>query len=821
MLQVLIDNIDKTSLIDWESFAVESNKDEIIDTVNFRVFVYEGVTFNPQYNQDVKVKEDGNVVFAGTKQTVENSSVIIYDIEASDYTVKLVGIFASKTYKSTPAVVPAYLYSKMITITGQTGAGTGFQVPILVGESSGSAGVNVHTNGHSSLFPTAKNISGDLRFRASDQTTELPFWVESVTGVTPNRVAKCWVKVSADLGTNQNIYLAYSGDTTNVSNGDNTFLLFDDFADGLIDANKWVVGAGSGSDSATEASDLLTVVNDAVSPEKMIQSKNALAGDIEMVAYMKATTAIASNLGISIFDSNQADGNAITTFFNNTSNFNLYSRATGTWTQAQATVGSFSQNVLYKIALKLVGSTATFKKDDVATGNAWTKALGTSRYLMLGARVWQEASTDSGTLAYDYVYAKKTMTAEPAFSTAGAEVTGTTTPATNWTVNNILTDLCSSFAPEFNATNAHCDFIVPKIVFNQVPILECIKKLASIVNFSFFIDYNKSIHFFNESDGFAPFSITDAGGYEFDSLERTLDGSQLVNVVKVRGGEYDGALFTDKITASGSVTKTFTIAKKLSNLTVKLNGVVKNVGIDNIDNFTTDDVLYNYNNQSIAFQNNLADGDVIEYSGNPKVRVFQIAEDTSSINQYGRIEKLIREDDIRDNVIARKRAVAELYAYSNGIIDARFDTTQSGLRVGQSVLVDCPSRNFTESLTIKTVKFITNSPTSFRYQVDLINTKRATLISILSKLLVPVSLDIDDTEVNEDIRLDIAELKLVEQHTVVSAFLDDADLEVLETHYINPLGAGVEPFWVLGDYFPTSASDPKRVGILDNSLTLY
>lgn len=392
---------------------------------------------------------------------------------------------------------------------------------------------------------------------------------------------------------------------------------------------------------------------------------------------------------------------------------------------------------------------------------------------------------------------------------------------TNQTINYILADLCSAFAPTFNADNANSTFVVPKIVFNQITFLDCIKKLASIVNYSYYIDSNKSIHFFNISEGSAPFSITDEGGYEFETLERTLDGSQLVNVVKVRGGEYDGALFTDKITVKGAVTKSFIIAKKLSSLTIKVNNVSKTVGIDNVDDFATKQVLYNYQNQSIAFQNALADGDVIEYSGYPKVRVFQIAEDTSSVNQYGRIEKLIREDDIRDNVIARKRAVAELYAFSNGVIDATFETTQSGLRVGQSILIDCPSRSFVENLTIKSVTFTTDSPTTFRYKVNLINTKRANLINLLSKLLAPATLDIDEAEVDESIYIDKAELTMSEEHTVVNAFADDADLEVIETHYLDPLGAGVEPEWVLGDYFPSSETDPKRMGRLDISMTLY
>ena len=129
------------------------------------------------------------------------------------------------------AFLTGWNYRKKITITGQTGAGADYQVKLLVGESSGATGENFDVAGHSALFPTGEDVSGDLRFTASDGTTLLPFWVESVSGTTPNRLAAIWVKVSADLGTNQDIYCYYSGTTTNVSSGDNTFAVFEKFLD--------------------------------------------------------------------------------------------------------------------------------------------------------------------------------------------------------------------------------------------------------------------------------------------------------------------------------------------------------------------------------------------------------------------------------------------------------------------------------------------------------------------------------------------------------------------------------------------------------------
>ena len=123
-----------------------------------------------------------------------------------------------------------------------------------MGESSGATGEDFDVGGNSANFPSVKNDGGDLRFTASDGTTLLPFWVESVSGTTPNRVANVWVKVSADLGSNQDIYIYYGNSSaTNGSNGDNTFDFFDDFEGTSIDTNKWTLRSGTINVSGSEA----------------------------------------------------------------------------------------------------------------------------------------------------------------------------------------------------------------------------------------------------------------------------------------------------------------------------------------------------------------------------------------------------------------------------------------------------------------------------------------------------------------------------------------------------------------------------------------
>jgi len=147
---------------------------------------------------------------------------------------------------SFPLNLSLWKYRKKITIAGSSGAGTNYQVLLKVGESSGATGCDFHLEGLSANFPSGKNQSGDLRFTDATGLTLLDFWVESVSGTSPNRVAYIWVKVSADLGTNQDIY-CYFGNSgaSNASNGVNTFLLFDDFDGTSLDTTKWEICTGS------------------------------------------------------------------------------------------------------------------------------------------------------------------------------------------------------------------------------------------------------------------------------------------------------------------------------------------------------------------------------------------------------------------------------------------------------------------------------------------------------------------------------------------------------------------------------------------------
>jgi hypothetical protein len=130
-----------------------------------------------------------------------------------------------------------YSYRKYHVINPSVGAGTNYQVNVTVHYGSGiDSGADVYLNGK------CRSDFGDIRFTKVDGTTLLDYWIESKTnGVN----ATFWVEIADDLSSvSRTIYLYYGNSgVTSTSNGDNTFIFFDDFETNL---NKWTTYGSTG-----------------------------------------------------------------------------------------------------------------------------------------------------------------------------------------------------------------------------------------------------------------------------------------------------------------------------------------------------------------------------------------------------------------------------------------------------------------------------------------------------------------------------------------------------------------------------------------------
>jgi len=141
--------------------------------------------------------------------------------------------------KANPDWLTGWSYRKSHIINNATGAGTLYQVPIIVINASNTDSGNI-----TYINNKTRTDFGDVRFTDDDGTTLLDYWMETLnTGIN----ATFWVEVADSLeSANQTIYVYYGkADATTTSNGDNTFLFFDDFPGTSLDLAKWDIVSGT------------------------------------------------------------------------------------------------------------------------------------------------------------------------------------------------------------------------------------------------------------------------------------------------------------------------------------------------------------------------------------------------------------------------------------------------------------------------------------------------------------------------------------------------------------------------------------------------
>jgi len=108
---------------------------------------------------------------------------------------------------------------------------------------SGSEQTNYQTKLSITYDSDMQTDFDDLRFTNSSGTA-LDYWTQSYTSSTN---AIVWVEVdSLAANGDTTIYMYYGNSSASTSsNGDNTFILFDDFSSDTIDSNKWTISGSS------------------------------------------------------------------------------------------------------------------------------------------------------------------------------------------------------------------------------------------------------------------------------------------------------------------------------------------------------------------------------------------------------------------------------------------------------------------------------------------------------------------------------------------------------------------------------------------------
>ena len=321
------------------------------------------------------------------------------------------------------AWLSGWSYRKEISITGQSGAGTNYQVKFDVGD---SAGGDFHLEGHCTNFPQ------DIRITDDDGTTLLDHFVEDLTA-DPIVVH---VKVNDDLGSNQDIRVYYgkSGETT-ASNGANTFYGADV---GFDSSTGWTEVDPNSRMSITGGQLVLTNLQRNV----VAYTYNAMSPTYNPLVFefaYKYTSGSSSTPQIYVSDgianSLYAQTNAMGVRLDNPAGNGLYfvTRAGGTTYSNLAhifTATTIAQTWYFRSKL-ISGTSATFEAwldDPTRSGAAdYTSSLTTAptvamtHVYAISGYLDAQNYTSSGWV--DNVLVRKYNSPEPAFSSAGSEET--------------------------------------------------------------------------------------------------------------------------------------------------------------------------------------------------------------------------------------------------------------------------------------------------------------------------------------------------------------------------------------------------------------
>ncbi len=397
---------------------------------------------------------------------------------------------------------------------------------------------------------------------------------------------------------------------------------------------------------------------------------------------------------------------------------------------------------------------------------------------------------------------------------------------TNMSVNDIISDINDIYLTDFTINNVDCDLVIDYVAFNYITVSKALAKLANLVHFDWYVDYNKDIHFFSKISNSAPFDVIDTdGSYNINTLKIKQDNSQVRNSVYVRGGEYLADTFTTELESDG-VRNIYDIPYKYQDLSCTLSGQPLSVGLDYIDGEDDFDVLWNFQEKLLKWKDvdKPSATATIRVGGKPYLPVRLKTKNVASVNAMaemeggdGEYEFIVIDDSIKTKQGALERADSELENYKSTLIEGQFQTYKDGLRSGQKILINSPLYDINEEYLINQVTIRMWTPGKLVYNVKIVSTKTYGLIEYLQDLLLRDNdkiLDIGENLVTIDVVADPSYETMAIADTITVAFnhpqYETSTLN--ETFTAQSLDYDVQ--FVLGPYTPTGT---KRVFITNGS----
>jgi len=306
------------------------------------------------------------------------------------------------------------------------------------------------------------------------------------------------------------------------------------------------------------------------------------------------------------------------------------------------------------------------------------------------------------------------------------------------TVAYIIDDILTTYATGFTDTNVNCATEIKTMSFNRLTVSACIDKLAKTVGYSWYVDYDKDIHFFPKNQNAAPFTITDINGnYIQNTLSVKDDLSQLRNTIIIRGSEERASERTEEYVADGTQVQ-FNLANKYPEMpVVVVNGSTSSVGIDFLTAEDDADCFWSYAEKYVRFKATTmpASTEVVAITGEPLFPIIVKVLDGASVAEYGTYEFFKEDKSIKSREEAINYAQAQLTAYKDGVVEGGFTTDQSGLKSGQILLINSTLLGVNETFLIQSVEFRVVAEDKGEWRVSLATMRTMGILQVLQDLI--------------------------------------------------------------------------------------
>jgi len=238
---------------------------------------------------------------------------------------------------------------------------------------------------------------------------------------------------------------------------------------------------------------------------------------------------------------------------------------------------------------------------------------------------------------------------------------------TDQEISTIVTSIITSNVSDITTTNVNVTSVtLERVAFNHTTVFDALKQLALLAGFIFYVDENKDLHFEQKDQTASGITVnnTNINKSTFNTTREDMFNEVWVYGARMLAG------FTENFTAGSPVGgSVFMLINRPRSTSVTVDGAIQKGGVLDLMNIPKSGTNYlvDFYDKKIVFTSGPDIGNSIPSSGaaivvnyDRDVPIAKVAQDTASIESFGKKTNVINDTSIEDPKTARDLAKAEI-----------------------------------------------------------------------------------------------------------------------------------------------------------------